>query len=346
MSNLYFYIIRITDPSKAALDKKSFTEETLGSGLGTSSFFFKKNSDFWIFTYNKVESGGNDIMCGEKRIGKTIESIKTILQKKCKGINFDKMLFGIHGSDYGIEGNDYAMGDIFFPQSIHGEKYPEHVNQTNNFFNELKQYHQAKECKVKLFSHAGGNTNTIYKLFTDKIDDFLKKQYEIFSISHDASSDKKDVENDSNETNFITALDSDIVQLDRLETLFFKFRVCLTALKAISGEKDNPDLINRILNELKFLLEGGGLVRRWEEELTTRDGNSLEPNQFTEKCNVLGIGHYLYIFNKNTQTIVDYLNSFSNGSDDMTGLIEKLDNVEKAVQELIETKRKEPKYKV
>lgn len=269
------------------------------------------------------------------------------MQEKCKDIKFDKMFFGIHGSDWGIKGDDYAKGDIFFPQSIHGEKYQEYVQRTNDFFDELKRDHLAEECKVKLLSHASGNTNTIYKLFTDETDTFLTKpkQYEIFSISHDASSDKKDVENDNNETNFITTLDPDIVQLDRLETLFFQFRVCLTALKAISGKKDKPDLINRILDELKFLLEGGYLVRRWKEELTTQDGNSLKPNQFTEKCNVLGLGHYLYIFKKDTQIIEDCVNNFSSGSaDDVTELIEKLDNVEKAVQEVIEKQRKEPGY--
>lgn len=42
MSNLYFYIIRITDPSKTALGKKLFKEETLGRGLRMTPFFFKK----------------------------------------------------------------------------------------------------------------------------------------------------------------------------------------------------------------------------------------------------------------------------------------------------------------
>jgi hypothetical protein len=308
---------------------------------------YAKEDDYagWLVEKTRVPAADPDSV--PVPISRTIKRIeRNLLSRYPEGASFAKIFIAAHGGDWGIASSlykDAEKGEAFFPQDFKKSESALSgiIEESNKFAERLKKKYGANEVIIKVFSHV--ILSDINTKFEREPASFFSKevQEDIFKPKET----RKKIAGDPSENLFDSNLKQSPEQLKYLETLFFEFRMCLTALLASTGINGEDDLWKEIQEKMILLLKGGRLIRHWTEKLVCdasckKPGRSLKEKSFTEECRVFGIGHFLSIYARDTELVVTCAGILEKEPLDATQLKEKSGNLIALVREVLETENK------
>ena len=338
INNLYFYMIDISK-----LEQRSKIALT-PIAVGNSKFYkIQEDNDLWIFAKTKVAPGRNDIVS----INTTQERIEAIIPLSIeKNLSFNYMFFGIHGADWGIKSGDYN-GDAFVLEDFnHLAVYNETMNKTIEFVDKMKTTYKAQDCRLKVFSHT--DSSAIHNCYNKDFDNFITTDTQIKILWPKKGQETKESTIPIEQTQFDFPMNQSDPKIERLETLFFEFRLCIATLTALN-DNENHDLWEETVNRMIVLIEGGILQRAWTEniivetEFAEKGYMSLKDNHYTEVGKIPGIGHYVQLYGGKTTRIQKCIELLWNKGASKDELIKNLKKIEPVIKNILEAEQKKRK---